>query len=150
MDKYTKLELRMKKIVTVDILVDTIVDIMNEMTEGKYSPSTQVGAVWTLRDVVEVQGFYLIEDIIRDLVSACIGRLFRMAVIDEGINLETPMNIKRITAMLDATYPVEEAALPLIIERATTVIGIPAFIALARKTRVSLGRGMNRAFARYK
>jgi hypothetical protein len=128
MDKYSKLELKMKSVVTSGFLARDITNIIKEMIDGKYPATTQVSIVWTLHDVLQVQGFYLIEDIIREFMSAYLGRLFRIAAIEEGINIATPTSARRIGEMLRSTDKIEEAALPLIIEEAKRTIGVPLFV----------------------
>ncbi len=132
MNKIDRLAELVRTKVTAEFLANEMVGIVNDLLAGNVPLTAPVTLSWTVGDVLGVRGFYLIDDILSELLSCYIARLVRIAAIQSGINLSAPSTLQKIAPILLSTAAAEEVAVVLAIERMKFEIGIPAEIDTAK------------------
>ncbi len=128
MDKYHRLAGFIRSKVTSEFLVNEVTAIVKKMTEGKFAMSEAVSFAWTIRDVLEVQGFYVIPDIVEELIACYVARFTRAAAIKFRVNVDLASSLRHMRPILMSTNEIEYAAVPLAIEQIKKVIGVPTEI----------------------
>lgn len=115
------------QLVTVDALVTAVTSIVGEMLDAKWERTEKVGASYTVGDVLNVKGFYVVPWIVEDMISALCGRIMRLAALQFGVDVRDP----KVIEILLSTQKVESQARPKVIELCRKKYGEPVAVDLA-------------------
>ena len=125
MDKYARFAQFVKKEFTADFIANQITNVIDDVMNGNHPKDSPISIAWNVGDLLRVQGFYVVPEIVGELISCFMGRAHRLTAMNFGINPSTPATLRRMIPILKSTDYAEEAAIPIAIELMKQKIGVP-------------------------
>lgn len=122
--KFKRMQLAMSKI-TPEFLSKDIVGIVSEVLKGAYQPDAEVAPGLRVRDLLEVNGFFMNEELMTHLASMLSGRFFRRLATEYNVNLNDQAEVNKCVAMMDMSSKVEREAAKISIKALIKKEGTP-------------------------
>lgn len=122
--KYKELKLVMSKADAAFIAKDVIA-ITNEVLDGKYTGDTFFAPGLTVHDVISVNGFFTSPEVMEQIASVYIGRLFREAAKRCKINLDDSLEVMKCIPIMDLSTKLEKSAAKIAVAALTKKHGHP-------------------------
>jgi hypothetical protein len=128
MDKYKKLAGFVNETVTAEFIAGDLTNVVKDMLSGVHPMDTLMSPGWTLRDILSVQGFYVVPEIVEELIACYVGRFLRLAAVEFGINPNTLQSARKMGPILMSTNVSEKDAVDLAIAKMQQEIGVPVTV----------------------
>lgn len=136
MDKYTHLKNGVAEICDTTTLVDEVSGMVSDWFEVNTEIGLHANAYsatgWTLKDILEIKGWYVVPAIIEEAINEYLGALIVETAPTFGIDV-SKRDRRHARKMSEAMAAADKAiaeAIPLIIEKLRAVHGDPEFVDL--------------------
>lgn len=92
------------KKITPEMLVEIVNGVKSDISLMRFDMNELVTPLFTVKDILEIEGWRQNEDVITEMVQAAAGRAIRMLCVSKGVEPSTdltPFEIKRIASQTD-------------------------------------------------
>lgn len=125
--KFKHMQLAMSKL-TSEFLAKDLVGIIGEILKGAYQPDAEVAPGLRVRDLLEVNGFFMSEELVTHMAAMLTGRYFRRLATEFKIDLTDRAEVSKCAAMMDISSKKEYEAAKIAIEILIKKEGTPSAV----------------------
>ena len=125
MNKFEKMSAFIDTKVTPEFISDEVTKVVVDLVKGEFPPNATVTLSWTVKDILEVRGFYVVDGIVQELIAAFMGRFMRLVAIEKFNIKLTPISAEKLFDIAMSTNEKELVAIPMVIQQLRQKIGEP-------------------------